>query len=255
MDETLHEIDQFERRLEIKTREEGLKHKAAATDMTPNMVTGASRVTVDDFTERIMQQPLDSPTTYGDTLQDRGSPPPQTGGFGEGGGTHDDSPPPIQAPMGRGVPYTKPAEVPPVVKSRTLVLKVLHASGLKEPPLPWREVVGGAPPPLLCNPKCMVRYHRQLASGGTVKGSRNPVFNDSFTFHAPKEGALGGVTVEVVTVERGANDTLIGSVVLEIDSLPGVLDCKPVQKWVNLGEGGEGSLHCEACLIVAFEDA
>eukprot|EP00284_Hemiselmis_tepida_P015049 CAMPEP_0174925588 /NCGR_PEP_ID=MMETSP1355-20121228/8018_1 /TAXON_ID=464990 /ORGANISM="Hemiselmis tepida, Strain CCMP443" /LENGTH=73 /DNA_ID=CAMNT_0016171523 /DNA_START=30 /DNA_END=248 /DNA_ORIENTATION=+ len=66
MDETLHEIDQFERRLEIKTREEGLKHKAAAADMTPMMVTGASRVTVDDFAERVTEEGLGLMGTGGD---------------------------------------------------------------------------------------------------------------------------------------------------------------------------------------------
>lgn len=37
---TMHEIDLFENRLQLKTLQEGLKHKVASTDITPDLVHG-----------------------------------------------------------------------------------------------------------------------------------------------------------------------------------------------------------------------
>jgi len=38
---TMREIDLFENRLQLKTLQEGLKHKVASVDITPNLVHGA----------------------------------------------------------------------------------------------------------------------------------------------------------------------------------------------------------------------
>ena len=37
---TMHEIDLFENRLQLKTLQEGLKHKVSSVDITPNLVHG-----------------------------------------------------------------------------------------------------------------------------------------------------------------------------------------------------------------------
>ena len=37
---TMREINDFERKLELKTLQEGLKHKAASVDITPSLVHG-----------------------------------------------------------------------------------------------------------------------------------------------------------------------------------------------------------------------
>ena len=37
---TMREIDHFENRLMLKTLQEGLKHKVASVDITPNLVHG-----------------------------------------------------------------------------------------------------------------------------------------------------------------------------------------------------------------------
>ena len=38
----MREIDLFENRLQLKTLQEGLKHKVASVDITPNLVHGTS---------------------------------------------------------------------------------------------------------------------------------------------------------------------------------------------------------------------
>ena len=37
---TMREIDMFENRLQLKTLQEGLKHKVASVDITPKLVYG-----------------------------------------------------------------------------------------------------------------------------------------------------------------------------------------------------------------------
>lgn len=126
---------------------------------------------------------------------------------------------------------------------------MLHAASLLGPELAWKAGGGGGAA-LLCNPMCMVRYGHEFAHGKTIKGSRNPIFKDSFEFHAPAAGPLGVVTLDVVNVEGGGKpNTLVGSAEISVDALGKLAPGKPVQRWVELEGGRGGRMHCEVGIV------
>lgn len=127
-------------------------------------------------------------------------------------------------------------------------------ASLEGPEIPWKKGKGSGPA-LLCNPLCMLRYGCEFTQGKVIKGSRNPVWKDSFTFQAPSQGPFGKVSIDVVNFEGGGKpNTLIGQAELEIDSFEGLGPEKPVQKWFELKGGRGGRVHCEICIVHKHEE-
>lgn len=243
---TMREIDLFENRLQLKTLQEGLKHKVASVDITPNLVHGAVGAGISDYTSKFA-----------------GVEPELSGASAASGGVGNELSSSLPA-SASGTdqeqdleklpeiypPQPPPPEAPQVqLRERLVLLDILHASNLEAPACYWKKGVSA----MLCHPYCMVTYGQEIVRGKTVKNSRNPIIKDSIKLHAPLSGRLGSMTIAVYSEESAGSslaDTLIGTACLDCDTamqkpaqISAVLDEGPVHKWLDLTGAVSGSIH------------
>mmetsp|Transcript_23091 Transcript_23091/g.46403 ORF Transcript_23091/g.46403 Transcript_23091/m.46403 type:complete len:98 (+) Transcript_23091:3-296(+) len=93
-----------------------------------------------------------------------------------------------------------------------------------------------------------------MARGKTVRSSRNPVFKDTITLHAPSFGDLGRLSLAVYCQEAaGQADTLVGAAEVDLDAVI-EQESKSIEdgahKWMNLEGGVSGAVHVNIKVVI-----
>ena len=243
---TMREIDLFENRLQLKTLQEGLKHKAASVDVTPNLVQDAVNGGLGDYAAKFAVT-SDDPNDSLDRHSSQSHSSLRQSSLEQGQKEGED-----EEPLPVIYPPSKPQAQPPQDKggARQLVLEIQHGSQLQGLCAYWQTGIAG----MLCHPYCVTTYNRQIVRGKTVPNSRNPIFNELLHLYAPIEGPLGCVSISVYSQEPSDSknaDVLIGTVTFDAEealrktgTTSAVKGDEQVQhRWLELEGGVSGSLH------------
>ncbi|EKX40237.1 hypothetical protein GUITHDRAFT_154197 [Guillardia theta CCMP2712] len=229
----MSDIDEFERRLALRTTQEGLKHKAAAVDITTQVIEDALNGSLDDFQANTARP----------------------GGSDEADERRtvivDDKIPELYPPE----PKVSKKRVVNVSsgKEKQIELEILHGTDFQGPELYWKTGVKA----ITSNPYCLIVYHNQVCRGKTVKSSRNPIFHDKLKFHAPLDGPLGSARMSVLCDEgAGEPHTFMGEATIDFDKLVDLMaldeggNSKISHSWIQLRGGRSGSVHISCrCLV------